>query len=52
LPGLLLSRLLLAGRLRRDRRLRRGLGLAVLTGGVLDAEGKCEREEHDRRFWE
>jgi hypothetical protein len=47
LPGLLLG-----GRLRRVGRLRRGLGLAVLTGGFLDKDDKCEGEERDRWFWE
>ena len=44
--------LLLRSRLRRVGMLRRGLGLAVLTGGVLAPDGKCECEERDERFWE
>ena len=44
--------------LRRDRRLRclggllRGLGLAVLTAGVLATDGKRECQQRDRRFLE
>lgn len=41
--------LLPGGRLRCTCRLRCGLGLAVLTEGVLAVEGKCECQEHDRR---
>jgi hypothetical protein len=44
--------LLLGGRLRCVGRLRRGLGLAVLTVGVLAADRKCECEECDGWFWE
>jgi hypothetical protein len=40
----------LGGRLRCVSRLRRRLGLAVLAGGVLDADGKCEPEESDSWF--
>ena len=50
--GAALMRSLLGGRLRCVGRMRRGLGLAVLTGGVLGADGKCEREERDEWFWE
>jgi hypothetical protein len=32
--------------------LRLGLGLVVLTAGVLAADGKCECEEPDEWFWE
>jgi hypothetical protein len=35
------------GRLRCPGRLRRGLGLAVLTGDGLATDGKCESKEHD-----
>jgi hypothetical protein len=41
-------------RLRCASGLRRGLGLVVLTRGVLAADGKCEREERAERdgwFW-
>jgi hypothetical protein len=44
--------LLLGGRLRCVGMLRRGLGLAALTRGVLAADGKCESEERDYWFWE
>jgi hypothetical protein len=44
--------LLLGGRLRFVGRSRWGLGLAVLTGGVLAADGKCECKERDESFWE
>jgi hypothetical protein len=37
----------LMGLLRCVGRLRRALGLAVLTGDVLGADGKCESEERD-----
>jgi hypothetical protein len=47
LMGLLLRR-----RLRCVGMLRRGLGLAVLTGGVLAPDGKCECEERNEWFWE
>jgi hypothetical protein len=40
------------GRLRCVRRLRRGLGLALLTGYVLAVECKYEREEPDGWFGE
>jgi hypothetical protein len=50
--GAVLMGLLFSGRLRCLSRLRRRLGLAVLTGCVLAAYGKCECEEHDRQFWE
>jgi hypothetical protein len=32
--------------------LRRGLSLAVLTAGVPVADGKCECQKHNGRFWE
>jgi hypothetical protein len=50
--GAALLGLRLEGRLSCLCGLRRGLGLAVLTGGVLAADGKCEREERDSWFWE
>jgi hypothetical protein len=50
--GAALLELPLGGRLRFVSRLRRGLGLAVLSSGVLDANGECEREERDGWFWE
>ena len=43
--------LLHAGRLRCVSMLRRGLGLAALTVGVLTADGKCQCEERDKWFW-
>jgi hypothetical protein len=43
--------LLCGGRPRCVGSLRRGLGLVVLTGGVLAADGKCECEESDEWFW-
>lgn len=49
--GAALMGLLLGGRLR-CLGLRRGLGLAVLTGGVLARDGKCKCEERDGWFWE
>ncbi len=48
--GAALRRVLLGGRLRCVGRLRRGLGLAVLTEGVLAADEKCECEERDEWF--
>jgi hypothetical protein len=42
----------LGGRVRCVGLLWRRLGLAVLTGGVLAADGKCEYEERDEWFWE
>lgn len=50
--GAALMGLLPGGRLRSVGRLRPGLGLAVLTGGVLNANGKCECKERDEWFWE
>jgi hypothetical protein len=50
--GGLLGGGLLGGWLRCVGRLRRGLGLAVLTGGILAAEDKHECEEPDGWFWE
>jgi hypothetical protein len=50
--GAALLGLPLGGRLRRVGRLRQGLSLAVLTGGVLAANGKCECEERAGWFWE
>jgi hypothetical protein len=44
--------LLLGGRLRCVSMLRRGWGLAVLTGGVLAADAKCEYKKRDEWFWE
>jgi hypothetical protein len=44
--------LLLGGRLRCVGMLRRGLGLVVLTGGVLAEDRKCECKERDGWFWE
>jgi len=44
--------LLLGGRLRCAGRLGRGLGLTVLAGDYLAAEGKCECKESDGRFRE
>jgi hypothetical protein len=49
--GAALMGLLLGGRLRCAGRLRRGLGLAALTGGVLATDGKCECEKRDGWFW-
>jgi hypothetical protein len=45
--GAALLGLPLGGRLRCVGRLRRGLGLAVLAGSVLAANGKCECEERN-----
>ncbi len=45
--GTAMMGLLRGGRLRCAGRLRRGLGLAVLTRGVLAADGKCECDERD-----
>jgi hypothetical protein len=50
--GAALMRLLRSGRLRGACGLRRGLGLAALTTGVLAADGKCECEERDQWFLE
>jgi hypothetical protein len=44
--------LLLSGRLRCVGRLRRGLGLGALTGGILAADSKCECQERDGWYWE
>jgi hypothetical protein len=52
LGGRRLGGWLLGGGLRCVGRLRRGLGLAVLTGGILAAEDKHECEEPDGWFWE
>ena len=52
LGGRLLGGRLLGGWLRCVGRLRRGLGLAVLTRSVLAAEDKHECEEPDGWFWE
>ncbi len=50
--GAALMGLLRGGRLRCAGRLRRGLGLAVLTERVLAADSKCECKQRDEWFWE
>jgi hypothetical protein len=46
-----LMRTLPGRRLRCVGRMRRGLGLAVLSGGILGADGKCQCVERDGEFW-